>query len=630
MERSRGDTIPPGRARLSALDAAFLFFERPNQPFQVGCVAELDGRVPLPELVALIEQRLCTRLPRYRQRPQRAVLDFDLPRWEDDPAFDLRRHVRHVALPAPGGAAELHGLVDALHAAPLDDRHPRWEVHLIDGRADGTSVVYVKMHHCMVDGVSGAQILELLTDGADAAEPTVAAAPPAGGSTVEERRAAGDFLRLLPGLATAGALARDAGELITAIASLALEPNDALPFNRRLGDRRATVWTTLRIEDLHGIRGRAGCKLNDVLLAIISGALHDYLETHGTRTPGLRVRAIVPVSVRRAEDRLQLGNLVSAMIPTLPVGESDPAARLRRIAAEMQELKGRGQPRAAGLLLAALGRLPAPFEALLGRLAPDGMIANTVCTNVPGPSQPRTLLGRRVGAVHPIAPLFQSMGLEFAILSYADTVSVSATADPDLVPDLQEIAAGIEKAARELVAATPEPDSAKAFVPAAAAPRVADLMSREVVTIRPDDSVLHAHQLMCERRIRHLPVLGGNDGLTGIVTMRDVMAASASSLEHPSDAARARVLETGRVGDVMEAHVCTAAPGESAATAGERMARLKIGCLPVVDEDGHVLGIVTQDDFVHWATSHMARHEAADQGARTRTRAPRRMRAAGA
>jgi CBS domain-containing protein len=467
--------------------------------------------------------------------------------------------------------------------------------------------------------VSGAQVLELLTDGADEAalEPApalaalrTATATPPRPAPAARRATVASVLGFLPDPSALVARARDASEMIGTIAGLVREPNDVLPFNRRLGDRRAAVWTTLSFDDLHAIRGRVGCKLNDVVLAIVAGALHRYLESHGTRTAGLRVRSIVPVSVRRAEEHLQLGNLVSAMLPTLPVGEPDPIARLHRIASEMQELKVRGQPRAAGLLLGVLGSLPAPFEAVLGMLAPEGLIANTVCTNVPGPARPRRLLGRDLRAVHAIAPLFQSMGLEFAILSYADTVSISATADPDLVPDLSAVADALEAAADELLAATRglgANEGASAEV--ADAPRVVDLMSRDPVTVGPDDSLLHAHQLMRTRRIRHLPVLGRDGRLTGIVTMRDVMAAASSSLEHDSDAARVRILATGEVGEAMETHVCTASPGELAAGAGERMVRLKIGCLPVVGEAGRLLGIVTEEDFVHWATRHMVSSE---------------------
>jgi len=598
-----------GTSRLSALDAAFLYFERPNQQLHVGCVAEVDGHVSFAAFLEMIEQRLCTRLPRYRQRPLRTALDIDHPHWEPDPAFDVRRHVHRVAVPAPGGADELHELVDSLHAAPLDARHPLWEIHLIEGLAGGSSALLFKIHHCMVDGVSGAQILDLVTDACgENPESLVVAATPAQ-LAIDQRRTTELASRLgsIPGAATILGRMRDASEAIATIASLVTEPSDPLPFNRPLSDRRSVAWTTLRFDDILAVRGRFGCKVNDVVLAVIVGALHRYLEARSIPTAALRVRAIVPVSVRRDEDHLTLGNLVTAMIPRLPIGETDPIERLRRVAAEMLELKNRGQARAAGVVLSLLNGLPAPLEALLGRLAPDRLIANTICTNVPGPRQARSVLGQRVRAVHPIAPLFQSMGLEFAILSYDDTVSISATADPELVPDLREIATALAASAAELVAATRDVAEAEPAAPVAVAvPRVSDVMSRDVLTVGPCDSLLAAHRLMCSRRVRHLPVLGPGGRLNGIVTQRDILAAASSSLERDTDAARVRILGGSEVNEVMETHLCTATPDELAAHAGARMIRHKIGCLPVVGEGGQLVGIVTQADFVSWATQHMA------------------------
>ncbi|MEW6268324.1 MAG: wax ester/triacylglycerol synthase domain-containing protein, partial [Thermodesulfobacteriota bacterium] len=146
---SRAITGKRGR-RLSALDAAFLYFERPNQLLHVACVGEIEGTLSFPRLVDTIRDRLCGQLPRYRERPIRATLELDRPAWEPDPTFDVRRHVHHVALPAPGGDTELRELLDSLLMAPLDARHPLWEVHLIDGLATGSSVLFCKMHHCMI------------------------------------------------------------------------------------------------------------------------------------------------------------------------------------------------------------------------------------------------------------------------------------------------------------------------------------------------------------------------------------------------------------------------------------------------------------------------------------------------
>ena len=362
------------------------------------------------------------------------------------------------------------------------------------------------------------------------------------------------------------------------------------------------------------MRGVAGCKVNDVVLAVIAGALRRYLEGRGVRPDGLCVRTLVPVSVRRAEDHLTLGNLVTAMFPRLPVDVADPVERLRRVSEEMQRLKERGQPRAAGLAMQLAGLLPAPLNALLARLLPDGSPLNTICTNVPGPREACHLLGRRILEVHPIVPLFSGMGLEFAILSYAGRLSISAAAEPHLVPDTGDIPAYLHAAVTELR------DALGVGVPAApaavaAGPLVADLMTADVIAIGDGDSLASAYRTMRLNRIRHLPVVGRDGHLAGIVTHRDLLAASSSSLTVPAEEDRVRLLGLARVVDVMETHVSVAAPGDLAAEAGERMLRHKIGCLPVVEADGRLAGIVTEEDFLRWATARMAPAEPAQASA---------------
>src|SRR5262245_38512399 len=149
--------------RLSPLDAAFLYWEKPNQRMHVGCVALLEGAIPFEAFARAMEERLGG-IPRYRERPVRPLLDLDWPRWEIDPAFEVRRHLRHVAVPPPGGEVELHELVDSLFATRLDPRRPLWETYLIDGLAGGRSALLCKVHHAMIDGVSGAQVLEAMAD----------------------------------------------------------------------------------------------------------------------------------------------------------------------------------------------------------------------------------------------------------------------------------------------------------------------------------------------------------------------------------------------------------------------------------------------------------------------------------
>lgn len=588
--------------RLSPLDAAFLYFERPLQRLHVGCVAMLDGTLPFPALVDAVGPRLAA-IPRYRQRPVRPPLDLAWPRWEDDPHFDLRRHFRHVGVPAPGGMAELHEVVDTLFATPLDDQHPLWETYLIDGLADHRAALLCKVHHAMIDGISGTQVLEAMADErprpAANGTPAPAAQPPA---------ATGRPSSILRALASPRALlgrARDALAAAATLSPMLWEPISALPFNGPVTDARRIVWASFPVEDFLAMRGAFGCKVNDLVLAVVTGALRRWVEARGMRPEGLRVRTLVPVSVRRPEDHLTLGNLVTSMFPTLPIGIADPIERLRAVSAEMCALKEKGQAQASGVILSLLGAAPAPLAALLGRLMPEKGLLNTICTNVPGPRETCHLLGRRIVEIHPIIPLYQQMGAEFAILSYAGTLSITAAVDPTLVPDADAIPGHLEAAVEELRAAlrprAPAPE------PVRTAPRVGDLMSSPVIALRPHERLTTAWTTMRRHRIRHLPVVDEAGRLVGLVTHRDLLSASSSSIVADSEEDRVRLLGWARVADVMETHLSVARPDEDAAHAGDRLVRHKIGCLPVVEGDGRLVGVVTEEDFLRWATAEMRR-----------------------
>jgi WS/DGAT/MGAT family acyltransferase len=587
--------------RLSSLDASFLYWEKPHQRMHVGCVALLDGAIPFDDFAAVMAERL-GRIPRYRECPVRPLLDLDWPRWVPDPTFELRRHLHHVAVPAPGGERELHALVDELFATRLDPRHPLWETYFIDGLAGGRSAMLCKVHHAMIDGVSGAQVLEAMADPVAEEEPRPAPAAP-------ERRSFLDGLRPAAVLETA----RDFRQAVGIIGSTLFDSLPDLPWNGPITDARRIVWTSFPLDDFLTMRGAAGCKVNDVVLAVISGALRRYLEARGLSPDGVRPRALVPVSVRGAHEHLALGNLVSSMLPHLPIDVADPVERLRTIATEMRTLKEQGQPRAAGLALQLVGALPAPVNALLGRFVASTPPINTVCTNVPGPRQVRHLLGRRILEVHPMVPLFQGLGLEFAIMSYAGQLSISAAVEPNLVPDAHEIPGHLQAAAEELHAALITRERVRPAA-TAASPTVADLMTAEVITVAPTESLARAYAVMRAKRIRHLPVVGGDGRLAGLLSHRDLLGASSSSLiGTPED--RVRVLVLAHVADVMETHVSVARAEDSASLAGERMIRHKIGCLPVVGGDGRLAGIVTEEDFLRWATARMSPPQAVRQSA---------------
>jgi len=581
---------------LSAQDASFLWWERDTQHLHVGAVTLLDGPIDHDALVRLVDERLCSN-PRWRQRPVRALLDWHLPTWEDVERFEPRLLVKHVAAPAPGGEPELRRVCDTIFATPLDPELPLWEFTLVSGLEGERSAVVSKLHHCMIDGVSGAQMLDALTDSDDGAPPPL---PPG----VPPAPAASPLDRLALGLYTAW-------EIGTSLFEFLGTPSTPLPFTGALSPARHLVWSSFSLDEILALRGAAGCKVNDIVLAIITGALRREILARGGSVDGAIVRAMVPVSTRSATDRESMGNRVSTMSPLLPVHLADPGERLRAIQRELRTRRERGQAQAMSTLVSMLSVLPSAFDALLARFTPDTLLYSTVCTNIPGPRGRRTMLGRRVLDMHPYVPLAFRMGVEFAILSQGDRLSISATVDPALVPDADRIAESLRASFADLQAAfRVAADEPPKDAPASGA-RVADLMTRPVLALGPRDSLATAWRLMRRARVRHLPVLAPNGGVLGLLTQRDLLGASTSSVTVPDEEQRDGLLALVRVEDVMETHVQVTVADAPAADAGARMLRGKIGCLPVVDGDGRLAGIITAEDFLRWATTQLAASPAA-------------------
>lgn len=574
---------------LSAQDASFLWWERGTQHLHVGAVTLLDGPVEHVALIRLIEERLCS-LPRWRQRPVRPVLDWHLPTWENVPGFEPRFLVRHVAAPPPGRETDLRTVCEAIFSTPLDPELPLWEFTLVSGLEGDRSAVVSKLHHCMIDGVSGAQVLDALTDSDDGSPPPL---PPG----IPEPVAVSPLDRLAIGL-------RTAWEIGTTLFEFFAVPPTPLPFTGPLSPARQLVWTSFSLDDILALRGAAGCKVNDIVLAIITGALRREILACGGSVDRAVVRAMVPVSTRTAGQRDSLGNLVSAMSPLLPVHLADAGERLRAIQRELRARKERGQAQAMSALVSLLDVLPSAVDALLGRLTPDRLVYSTVCTNIPGPRGRRTMLGRRVLDIHPYVPLAFRMGIEFAILSQGDRLSISATVDPALVPQADRLADALRDAFAELQAAF-RPAEPLAPSGAGGGMRVGDLMTSPVLTLGPRDSLATAWRLMRRARIRHLPVVAPDGKLLGLLTQRDLLGASTSTVTVPDEAERVGMLALVRAEDVMESHVQVTRADAPAAEAGACMLRGKIGCLPVVDAEGRLAGIVTAEDFLRWATNRL-------------------------
>ncbi|HVP27714.1 MAG TPA: wax ester/triacylglycerol synthase family O-acyltransferase [Myxococcota bacterium] len=447
---------------MTSRDAGFLYLERDHALLHIGCVALIGGRLGRDALAA----RVHARLPRLRRYAQRAVpVPFSLghPTWEDDPGFDARDHLHRWALPAPGGEGELAELVGNLLARPLDRGRPLWEMHLIEGLDGGRSALFQKVHHCMIDGVSGAQLLEVLLDAEpgvrDVEKPRLVAPPvprPAArmGHAVLDaarRQAAG-----VASLLRRPAEAREAvGRLRSAAwSALQLATNDVpeMPWNAPIGAGRALAFMRFPLSGLKRVRAARGGTVNDVVLCVLAGGLHRYLRANGIATRGLELTALVPVSLRTAEETLTLGNRISAMLVPLAVDPASEVPRLAATRAVTERLKTGGAWMGIDALLGALDELPAPLVATIGRSLRLGRLANVIATNVQGPREARWLCGRKVEALHPIVPIVDGIGLGLAVFSYDGMLHVGLNAEPTLVPDLGKLSQSIEESFSELVA----------------------------------------------------------------------------------------------------------------------------------------------------------------------------------
>jgi WS/DGAT/MGAT family acyltransferase len=435
---------------MSAMDASFFNLERTGQLLHMAGVYTVEGALDFERLQSELAARLHL-LPRYTQRVVEVPFGLAHPTWEADPDFHIRNHVLRHTLRPPGDDAQLSKLVSRLFAEPLDRTRPLWELHQIDGYRGERSVLFGKVHHAMVDGVSGVHILGLIFDPSPrpasfpSAPPAVDTAPLPSwlmqlvGGVREEIGRNVALVRALAALVRSPArLFAQLGESADALGEmlrLVVAGTPPTPFNGHVSILRRVLWTTFDLNHVKGIKNRLGGTVNDVVLATIATALRAYLEERGVQPDGMELRAMVPVNVRGASEDGALGNRISMMAAPLPVGIHDPLERLRQVRAAMATLKQSGQPARMTRMLEVVELLPPFLQRPLAWLNFQGAPVNTVCTNVPGPPVSLYAQGKRLETLVPIVPLAQGVGLAFAILSYADTLTIGVTADPALVPN---------------------------------------------------------------------------------------------------------------------------------------------------------------------------------------------------
>jgi WS/DGAT/MGAT family acyltransferase len=454
--------------RMSPQDASFLHVESGNNYMHIASVALFEGPPPNYENVVEMVASKLHLVPRYRQVVRFVPFEVARPLWVDDPHFNIDYHIRHTSLPRPGGTQQLRNLVGRVMAQQLDRAKPLWEMWVVEGLADDRWAILSKTHHCMVDGVSGTDLLSVVLDREihplrEKAEPWLPEAPPSDGALVrgalvdlacsprEQLRAA--RAALLRPRRMASRLF-EIGQGLTTFSAMARPSGSESSLNGPIGPHRRWTWAETTIDRIKPVRKRFGGTVNDVVLSVITKGFRELLISRGESVEGRTVRTLVPVSVRTEDERGTYNNRVSAMFAELPIGIADPVERLDLIQAQMGDLKERKQAVAAEALTSLSGYAPPMLLALGARLFArvDQRTVQTVTTNVPGPQFPLYAVGRRMRTAYPFVPLAGSVRIGIAIFSYCGQLTFGVTGDYDSAPDIEVLANAIEEGVSELTA----------------------------------------------------------------------------------------------------------------------------------------------------------------------------------
>lgn len=458
--------------RMSPLDSAFLHVEDAHAALHIGSVALFEGPPPsLAELQAAAARKLPL-VPRYRQRIRVVPFEVGRPVWVDDAAFRIEAHVRRRTLPAPGGPAELHAMVDRLLTQRLDRQRPVWETWLVDGLADGCWVLITKVHHSLADGIAGTDLLSTVLDSRPDGDPVpddawVAAPEPSSARLARDAvlDRASVRLREIRSLGRASVHPRALPVLawrvmhgVTGFAT-ALRPVSSSSLRGPIGTDRRHLWTDVALADVLATRTALGGTVNDVVLAAVSQGFRDLLVARG-ETPGRHtVRTLVPVSVRRPHEHGGPDNRVSAILADLPVEVADPVRRLREVGERMRHLKTSGEAETGEAVTELADVLPPSVLATALHVAfrlPQRLMT-TVVTNVPGPRATLYCCGRRMLGTYPYVPIADGLRIGVAVTSYDGLLFLGVTGDTATAADLETLVTGIDRGFADLRAAAEEP-----------------------------------------------------------------------------------------------------------------------------------------------------------------------------
>jgi WS/DGAT/MGAT family acyltransferase len=461
---------PQHKDRLSPVDASFLAQEKDAAHMHVGALMIFEGPPPSYDEFAEQVQSRMHLVPRYRQKLAFPRFEMGRPMWVDDPSFNLEYHVRNTALPKPGSIDQLHQLAARIFSQRLDRSKPLWETWLVQGLEDNRFALISKTHHSMVDGVAGVDLASVLFDLSPVPshvdpEPWTPHPEPTDAELVAEGvkglvgrpfSLVGNAVHAVQHPGQTLSTVRESTEAIGEVVWAGLNPAPEVPLNVPIGPHRRLENVLASLDDFKTVKRAFGGTVNDVVLAVVAGAMRRWLRSRGVRTEGMELRALVPMSIRSEAEMDAGGNRIAAMRGPLPVYVDDPVERLRVVREAMSGVKESKQALGAEVIAGLQDFAPPTLLAQASRLNFSTRLFNLIVTNVPGPQFPLYLLGRELEELLPVAFLPQNHALAIAIMSYNGTVDFGLLADYDAMPDAEYVADSIRKSLNELL------DAAKA------------------------------------------------------------------------------------------------------------------------------------------------------------------------
>lgn len=471
---------PKLNRRLSSMDATFLYLEKKECPLHIGSTSVFDGKILLKDLTKHIADRLHL-IPRYQQKVVPDPYNLAHPTWEFDEDFDIKNHIFEIKSRKKLSDQDLVDLAGEKMTEVMDRDKPLWELFIVNNIEGGRSAMIAKVHHCMVDGVSGVDLIKIMFDISPKPEPIPA---PESNATQTPKKldptrqlfdsllgsmeeGMNRFMEMQGGmmyLASSLANPKTAEKLphIAGVLPAVVTPAPLLPFNGECSGERRLAWSEFSFTDARLIKNVLKGTVNDVVLTVLSEAVSRYVKTHKIEVEKKIVRFMVPVSLRQKDKRGSLGNLISILPVEIPLDIEDLADRFAYVnkkTAIMKETK-----LAEGLLTvgAMYSMMPAPLQSVVGQMADTPLPPfNMVATNVPGPQIPLYLVGRKLLAQYPYVPIGYGLGLGCAIFSYNKTLYFGLSSDAKAMSDVEKFKEILDKTFSDLKEIVMDLDEAK-------------------------------------------------------------------------------------------------------------------------------------------------------------------------